>query len=524
MFRKTILPIMLLSTAGCLDWDNLPDLGYQYRDSALWDSDVVAVDNGIYVHLPSSKQIAHVKPDGEWAIVDLLGGQPTRLVGAPDGKSLLVFAEVPVCDSEEKGIVTVEDCRNHGNGGDLRWETEVDLVRDGQLVGAPSPMGSHFNALAFTSDGNQAVAYLDYESASDLDFGGLLNATEVVFMDLESGATTPVPVGFAADRILFDKDDTKAVVFSESQVVVIELESGNYERLVTYSLSLDVDIEVRPQDAALTPDGRYALVTVQGSGDLYTLDLEAESINIVDLDASPSGMGVEKVADMTALVYSTRTQVDLIDHEYFDVETLDLDEPATDIQVGTGFTMLYNTSSSNYHDIYRLDTEDLNLVEYRAKNPVVELQISPDEGHAVAVTRPEPASGTGLDALTDSNWGVEILSLSSNNGFSINLISESEPVGVAFSADSAYALVLLKGVNELLKLDLYAGTYTQLPLEDSPLGIGSFGSDGFYITHDAALGLVSFLDPETEEISAVGQFAIGGLLSTDTPLPRQEEE
>ena len=45
-------------------------------------------------------------------------------------------------------------------------------------------MGSHFNALAFTSDGNQAVAYLDYESATDLDFGGLLNATEVVFMDL----------------------------------------------------------------------------------------------------------------------------------------------------------------------------------------------------------------------------------------------------------------------------------------------------------------------------------------------------
>ena len=307
-------------------------------------------------------------------------------------------------------------------------------------------------------------------------------------------------------------------------MVVVELESGNYERLVTYSLSLDVDIEVRPQDAALTPDGRYALVTVQGSGDLYTLDLEAESINIVDLDASPSGMGVEKVSDTTALVYASRSQVDLLDHEYFDVETLDLDEPATNVQIGNGFAMLYNTSASNYHDIYRLDTADLNLVEYRAKNPVVSLQVSPDEGHAVAVTRPEPASGSGLEALTDQNWGIEILSLSSNSGHTINLISESQPVGVAFSGDSAYALVLLEGVDELLKLDLYAGTYTQLPLEDSPLGIGSFGSGGFYITHDAALGLVSFLDPDTGEISAVGQFAIGGLLSGETELPRTEEE
>jgi len=523
MLKKSILPLLVLGS-GCLSWDNLPYDYSRHMNDALWDANVIPTSDGVYVHLPHAKQVALVQPDGEWSLVDLLGGEPTRIVGAPDGESLLVFAEVPVCDSDEPGIKTVEDCLEKGDDGDLRWETEVDLVRDGALVGAPSPMGSHFNALAFTSDGSQAVAYLDYNEASSLDFGGLLNATEVVFMDLQTGDTTPVPVGFAADRILFDKDDTKAVVFSESQVVVVELESGNYERLVTYSLSLDVDIEVRPQDAALTPDGRYALVTVQGSGDLYTLDLEAESINIVDLDASPSGMGVEKVADTTALVYDTRRQVDLLDHEYFDVESIDLDEPATDITIGTGFAMLYNVSSTNYHDIYRLDTADMNLVEYRAKNPVESLQVSPDEGHAIAVTRPEPTSGTGLEALTDSNWGIEILSLNSNSGQSINLISESQPVGVAFSADSAYALVLLEGVDELLKLDLYAGTYSQLPLEDSPLGIGSFGSGGFYITHDAALGLVSFLDPDTGEISAVGNFAAGGLLGGETVLPRTEEE
>ena len=38
--------------------------------------------------------------------MDLLGGQPTRIVGAPDGNSLLVFAQVPVCDSKG-GIKTV---------------------------------------------------------------------------------------------------------------------------------------------------------------------------------------------------------------------------------------------------------------------------------------------------------------------------------------------------------------------------------------------------------------------------------
>jgi DNA-binding beta-propeller fold protein YncE len=522
MLKKSILPLLVLT--GCMNWNNLPDAWTNYNSDALWDADLVAVDSGLYVNLPASKQVAFVNPDGDWSLVDLRGGQPTRIVGAPDGKSLLVFAQIPVCDSTERGIKTVEDCLDKGDDGDLRWESEVDIVRDGALIGDPTPMGSHFNSLAFTSDGSQAVAYLDYNNTDGLEFDGLLNATEVVFLDVATGATTTVPVGFAADRILFDQEDTKAVIFSESKVVVVELESGNYERLVTYSLSQDVDIQVHPQDAALTPDGRYALVTVQGSGDLYTLDLEAESINIVDLDASPSGMGVEETSDTTALVYASRAQVDVLDHEYFDVETLALDEPATDVQIGNGFAMLYNTGASNYHDIYRLDTEDLNLVEYRAKNPVVELHIAPDEGHAVAVTRPEPVSGSGLEALTDNNWGMEILSLTSDKGQSINLISQSQPVGVAFSADSAYALVLLEGVDDLLKLDLYAGTTTELPLEDSPLGIGAFGDGGFYITHDAALGLVSFYNPDTDDITAVGQFAIGGLLADETELPRTEEE
>ena len=75
-----------------------------------------------------------------------------------------------------------------------------------------------------------------------------------------------------------------------------------------------------------------------------------------------------------------------------------------------------------------------------------------------------------------------------------------------------------------MKLDLYNGTTEELDLEDSPLGIGAFGDNGFYITHDAALGLVSFLNPDTNEISPVGQFAASGLFKEETELPRIEEE
>jgi hypothetical protein len=107
MLKKSILPLLVLT--GCMNWNNLPDAWTNYNSDALWDADLVAVDSGLYVNLPASKQVAFVNPDGDWSLVDLRGGQPTRIVGAPDGKSLLVFAQIPVCDSTERGIKTVED-------------------------------------------------------------------------------------------------------------------------------------------------------------------------------------------------------------------------------------------------------------------------------------------------------------------------------------------------------------------------------------------------------------------------------
>ena len=56
MLRKSILPLLLLGTSGCLDWNDIPNTGSNNLSSALWDANVVAVDDGIYVSLPASKR------------------------------------------------------------------------------------------------------------------------------------------------------------------------------------------------------------------------------------------------------------------------------------------------------------------------------------------------------------------------------------------------------------------------------------------------------------------------------------
>ena len=522
MYRTLLTGIGLAALMACDPFSNLPQNGRNYLDSALWDADLASAADGLYARLPASGSLVRISPNGEWSEVDLDGAEPTRLVVTPDGSTVLAFAQYPACTIEDPRIETVQDCEEEDPDG-LEWVSELHLVRDGQVAaGDRMEIGAHFNALAFSPDGKNAVAYLDFNQPANISVSGLLNLTEVLFIDLENSTATSVPVGFAADRILFTQDYSKAVVLSESKVVVVELESGNYDIQVTYHLSLDVDDDVRPKDAALTPDGTMALLTVENSGDLYALNLESESINIVDLDASPADMVVDSSADKTALVYSGRSQVDVLDHDLLDVETVDLDEPSNRLLQADGFAVLYNDSAT-YYDVYRLDLSTSDLVEYRVKNPVDEMQISPDQTRALAFTRPDIGSGSGAEGIADENWGVEILNLTSDSGASISLVSQSKPLGMAFSADGDTALVLLEGVDDLLQLNLLNGSSSEIELEDTPLGIGAFGESGFFITHDAALGLVSFFDPATGELTPVGQFASAGLIQRERELPRQEE-
>jgi hypothetical protein len=333
-------------------------------------------------------------------------------------------------------------------------------------------------------------------------------------------------VGFSASNVLFTADGTRAAVLSRSQVVLVDLTVDPYEKLVTYPLTLDADQEVDPLGAAITPDDQYLLMSVVGSGDLYVMDLMDESINIVDLAAAPAAMSVDASSDRTALVYANKAQVDVLEHRYFAVEAVPLDEPCDSIaELGDGRALLYNRTAST-HDVYRLDLTSLDLVEYRVANPVTSLQVSADGNYAVALLRQEWDSGsTDIDAYFDEHWGLSILDLSTDDN--TDLVLEAAPVGLALGADGAtgepYALLLLEGVDSLVEVGLWSREVAEIELPAPPTGIGALPDGTFYITHEAALGLVSFLAPGSDALTQASGFAVEGLF-TDDSLPAGEEE
>lgn len=516
--KRAFLMLLALGPA-CDPWDDLPSNSTTGESQAMWSPEVIPLADGLYAMLPAAKAVARIQPSGAERL-DLEGSLPSRMVASTDGESLLVFGSYPSCDTEESGVETIEDCDKVE--GEVVTNHEINLVRDGALV-AHVPIDSFLTGVAFSHSGDLAVAYADF-SAGIPTLEGLGNPTEALFINMSDGAATPVALGFVPERVLFDDSDSVAVMLSRSRVVVLDIRSGSFDPLVSFPLSLDVDDRVQPTDVALTPDGRYALITIAGAGDLYVLDLERESINIVSLPAAPADMVVDTQNDRTLLVYSGVARADILEHEYFETTTVTLEEPTSQITMGSSFALLYYASTANtqFHDLYRLNPLNQELVEYRLENPASSVVLSPDELYAVAITHPEGGFTSDLEGYYDANWGVEILDMGSDD--SIALVAAAQPVGLAFAEGQATALALLQGQADLLRIDLSSGDATAVELNDAPLGIGATADGGFYITHDAALGLVSFLDPADDSITAVGGFGAFGLFGEqETPLPVRAE-
>jgi hypothetical protein len=236
-------------------------------------------------------------------------------------------------------------------------------------------------------------------------------------------------------------------------------------------------------------------------------------------------MAVDATADRTVLVYGSRPQADLVDHDLFDVESVDLDEPCTAlVPAGGGMLLAYNDTAGT-HDVYRLDAVTGDLEEYRVPNPVTDLEVEPSGAYAVALQREEWTNAASpIDAYYDEHWVATLLDLGSDD--QVDLLLGSEPVGLAFTeGDSGrpYALLLLSGLDALVEVDLWNGEDTTLGLPAPATGIGATADGRFWITHDRALGLVTLLDPEDDSMTQISGFADRGLFPDDT-LPRLEED
>ena len=498
-----------------------------YLDDMILGADDIAVSgDAVYLRLSDGKRLERVRAGGSYGEVSLEGAAADRVIPVPGAdQDLLVFASWPVCTDDSDKIVYVSDC----NDDDLETRHELARINGNRRVDA-TPIGGHLNSLTFSDDGTLAVAWFDWREGTDIQVNGIADLTEVLFVPLDGGDARGVSIGFTPSRILFTHNsagvDDRAVVLSESKVVVVDLETLAPE--VSFPLTQDLDASVVPLDAVVSEDGDTVLLSVEGSADLYKLDLLNYSIDVEDLDAQPSHLtNVTIPGDTptaaTLVAYAGLAQVDLLSHNTWEVlHSIQLEEPVNASILGEGSVLLYSTGQSQ--DVYLLDLSTRNVTEFRTATPILEMMQSESDRYAVATLRPGGSnSGSEIDAFQSDNYGLSVIDLEEGN--SASLVLGAEPVGVALVDDdeTTYALLLPDGADTLLQVDLRNPTAAiEIDLPAPPTAIAAMADGRFAITHASALGLVSFLDPATLRIKEAHGFAASTVWTDEeTELPRR---
>jgi hypothetical protein len=509
--------------AACVD--DYPS--FDERSGDLWDSNVVGAADGLYINLPFAGDLIRLNPSGI-TVVDLNGAVPARIVSSPDGSQVLAFASWTECKDEDPEIVFPEDC----DSDELSKHSVLEIIQNA-TVQAEVDIPSHLNTVSFSEDGEIAVAYLDYEAGGEFEVNGFADLGEVAFIRLTDGTKGSASVGFSPKQVLFSPDN-QAVVMSRSQVVAVDLDT--FEKTLEAPLTLDADQAIDPSNAELAfdPDSGVTnlLLTVQGSSDLFMLDLVSKYWNIGNLGAIPSTMGVDNDTAKSVFVFASNSKAVILDHSQLStlnessLKDVDLEEPANSVQIGAGFALLYNDSSNAVHDVYKLDlsSDDPVLTEYVVSNPVDQMYLTESGRYAVAVVRPESSSGSGMDYYQDANWGLSILDLTSDE--SVSLVAEREPVGIALveDAENSYAVALLAGSDTLLQVNLaQPNSAVEVDLPAAAISISALPDGNFAIAHNQSLGMISILDPSTLELQTMSNFAATNLFE-QKELPRRGEE
>jgi hypothetical protein len=524
--RTPISPRALLAAAAllpaCSPWTR--EVPYEdWRTSLGWSPEAVVSGEAAYFAVDGAHPLQRVTPDG-YGPVDLDGATPVALFPVPGGdQELIGFLRWPVCGSDDPEIELASDCPADelSEAQELAW---IDGSRRSRAEAVPR----QFNTLAFAPGGGLAVSWMNQNQLESGDIEGIVDPTELLFLPLDGGAAHRVSTGQRPRGVLFtqgaDGADQHAVLLADNWVSVFDLAS--HEQLVGFPLTQDQDARVVPSAAVSAQDGDVVLVSTRQSADLYKLDLARKSIDIEDLDGAPSNLVPVQVPGdggdqpMTMVLYDDLARVDLLDHASWEMlHQLELEEPVNQAHVFGDRALLYNDEQETY-DAYLVDLGTRHVSELRLSNPVISL-VPSDSGRFAAATL-RPGYGGGVQA---ESYGFAVIDLEAEEATS--LILPDEPLGMALvdDGDVTYALLLIRGQDTLLQVDLRQPTNpVEIELTTPPLGIQALPDGRFLIALASPLGTAAFLDPVTGKVQEITGFAAGALYPDELPLPRRAQD
>ncbi len=461
------------------------------------------IESSFRAPVSTGKYIWSANPDtGRVALVDAesldvtlydAGFRPTQI------------AAVPGSDTSETAIVLNEGSRD---------ATLLSIDANTAVTEKTFELHAGASHWAVSSSGAWAIAWTDvalYGNPDPLD--GFQDATAI---DLVSGVSTRLSVGFRPSRWFFTGTEDRAFAVTQDGISTIGLDANGLGAKLGPLIALEgADPDVQP-DVTITNDGAYAFVRTDGSSTVQILDLADNSVidvelsgAVTDLDLSDNGDFAVAVVRANSELVSLPIPEIISDPTAFEAvsvpgETFGSVSLSANGSLGVAYT---NATPNPRVTLFSLDAAgaDIETRSIGLKAPVAAAFPSADGSHVVTLMGvPEGSSKVGAFAVipADEARAPKIVG------------TEAAPAQVAMAPSSNGALVTVANASGGFGVYVVRSATLQVDfveLASRPLAAGMVSATDVergFVAQEHAEGRITFIELESGDVRTLTGFEL----------------
>jgi len=445
-------------------------------------SSPAATDKYVFVANTTNNTVAKIEESTHVITSIPVGMMPTIVDVTPDNKTAVVF-----------------------NSGDY----SVSLIDISTDTVSTLPVDMYDNNMVLSPSGNVAITYFDPSKSSSFAANPTRNFNEISIVNIISGTSTLVNVGYLPYMIMFTADGSKAIAVTTSMLSVIDL--NNSYVVTRYQLVNPLLQKIVPSSLKLTSDGRFALAVIQNSSDIVIQDIINGNQTILALGPTVTDIALTIDSSRAIAVNEGNGSLSYITLSTFSVTTqytgLDINHIVVSPD-GKG-AMLYTnsptTTTSAGESVYVLSFTDGSIQSYpviKAVNSVIMVPFTTTTGISSAIivhTGPGGSSSDPVQQFFFNHYAITMFDMTTGVATPVALVSA--PTLFAVSNDGVYGYAMMPDTDAVAILNFVTQLSTGVYVPSTPTFIGVMpGTHTAYIGETYPLGRLSFIEPDSSTL------------------------
>jgi DNA-binding beta-propeller fold protein YncE len=400
-------------------------------------------------------------------------------------------------------------------GGDAAITLDVgddalSLVDASDLAVTTVGIRDNLNQMEMSPDGAWIMAWYDPDADEEggAGDGGVVSYSDVSFVEVATAAHWPMSAGSSPQMVEWSEDGRRAVVVSEKALAVVDLDD---EELIPRLIDLGGGDDAVAEEVVLSRDGTQAYVRqYQGEG-VLVVDLDAETIETVDIGTNPTDFDITPDGESLAVVARASHQLVFLDLSDPSAPPEVVDFPSDTLYGSIAFpssdrAILY-TNASPVAMWAEWESGETTMTEHTLVKPVEEVGLMPDGSGLLFFHTLADAPGADSDSPFYGNHALTVVA--TEDARATPLLLPAAVTGWAASDDSRWAFFIMEGRSLLEAVNLGTQLYDEVVLPSAPVWVGVLPDEPVaYANQEYDLGRLSFYNADEGTIDTITGFEL----------------